>query len=125
MKDLYGPRFRALHWCTEQMITTALAQMDLTASQGRIIGFIARAKRKVFCNFAPIPRIAAASAFTCCPKVRLATPPLSRPSPKSKTVWSKGFPRRSVGSSPRFSTVLLKICGALCAAHPKRRNNSL
>ena len=44
MKDLYGPRFRALHWCTEQMITTALAQMDLTASQGRIIGFIARVK---------------------------------------------------------------------------------
>lgn len=44
MQQLYGPRFRALHWCTEQMITAALAQMDLTASQGRIIGFIARSQ---------------------------------------------------------------------------------
>lgn len=44
MKRYFGPRFRALHWCTEQTITNDLAKMDLTASQGQILGYIARAK---------------------------------------------------------------------------------
>lgn len=42
MPHLYGPRFRALHCCTDRIITDALSQMELTASQGRILGFIAR-----------------------------------------------------------------------------------
>lgn len=42
MKDLFGPRFRLLHWCTDQIMNDALAQMDLTASQGRIMGYLAR-----------------------------------------------------------------------------------
>lgn len=41
MKQHFGPRFRILHWCTDQMLTNALAQMNLTSSQGRILGFIA------------------------------------------------------------------------------------
>ena len=40
MKHFYGPRFRMLHWCTDQIMTDALAKMDLTASQGRIMGYL-------------------------------------------------------------------------------------
>ena len=41
MKYHYGPRFRILHWCTDQIMTDALTKMDLTASQGRIMGYLA------------------------------------------------------------------------------------
>lgn len=44
MKPLYGPRFRALHWCTEQIMSAALAEMDLTSAQGHIMGFIVHQK---------------------------------------------------------------------------------
>lgn len=44
MKQHLGPRFRILHWCTDQMMTEELAKMELTSSQGRIISFIARAE---------------------------------------------------------------------------------
>ena len=37
----YGHYARILHWCTDQAITSALAQMDLTASQGHIMGYLA------------------------------------------------------------------------------------
>ena len=37
----YGHYVRILHWCTDQRMTGALMQMDLTASQGPILGFIA------------------------------------------------------------------------------------
>lgn len=50
MQQHFGPRFRVLHWCADQLTTEALAQMDLTSSQGRIMGFIAHAKT------APCPR---------------------------------------------------------------------
>lgn len=40
MKRSYGPRFRVLHWCTDQILSDALAKMELTASQGRIIGYL-------------------------------------------------------------------------------------
>ena len=33
---------RLLHWCTDQAMTAALGEMDLTASQGHIMGFLAR-----------------------------------------------------------------------------------
>lgn len=42
MHTHYGHRFRVLHCCTDQIITEALAQMDLTSSQGRIVGYLAR-----------------------------------------------------------------------------------
>ena len=45
MDHHFGPRFRVLHWCTDQIINDALAQMELTASQGRIIGYIARQQK--------------------------------------------------------------------------------
>jgi DNA-binding MarR family transcriptional regulator len=32
---------RVLHWCTDQTMTGALAQMDLTAAQGHIMGYLA------------------------------------------------------------------------------------
>ncbi len=35
-------RVRILHWCTDQIMTDALAQMDLTASQGHIMGYLCR-----------------------------------------------------------------------------------
>lgn len=41
MKTRYGHYARILHWCTDQAMTNALAQMDLTASQGHIMGFLA------------------------------------------------------------------------------------
>lgn len=50
MNRHYGPRFRMLHWGTDQMLTTALAQMNLTSSQGRILGYIVHAEN------APCPK---------------------------------------------------------------------
>lgn len=40
MTDYFGPRFRLLHWCHDQILNDALAKMDLTAAQGRIMGYI-------------------------------------------------------------------------------------
>lgn len=37
----YGHQARILHWCTDQAITRALEEMDLTSSQGHIMGFLA------------------------------------------------------------------------------------
>ena len=44
MPKLYGHSIRVLHWCTDQVITNALAQMDLTAAQGPILGYLSRRK---------------------------------------------------------------------------------
>lgn len=41
MKRHYGHRIRILHWCTDQTVTNALASMELTAAQGRIMGYLA------------------------------------------------------------------------------------
>jgi len=41
LKPLFGHRLRLLHWCTDQTMTQALASMELTAAQGRIIGYLA------------------------------------------------------------------------------------
>ena len=41
MSTSYGHSIRILHWCAEQTMSNALAEMDLTAAQGRIIGFLA------------------------------------------------------------------------------------
>lgn len=41
MKKHYGHRIRILHWGMDQAMTNALASMELTAAQGRIMGFIA------------------------------------------------------------------------------------
>lgn len=41
MPDHYGHYARILHWCTDQAMTDALSKMDLTASQGQIIGYLA------------------------------------------------------------------------------------
>lgn len=43
----FGHAVRILHWCTDQRVTNALAQMDLTAAQGRIMGYIAHAQRRL------------------------------------------------------------------------------
>ena len=40
----FGHRLRILHWCTEQAVTNALAQMELTSAQGRILGYLAMHK---------------------------------------------------------------------------------
>lgn len=42
MNRFYGHRVRILHWCTDQAMTAALAQMDLTSAQGHILGVIAK-----------------------------------------------------------------------------------
>lgn len=36
----YGHLLRILHWCTHQSTTAALEQMELTAAQGHIMGFL-------------------------------------------------------------------------------------
>jgi DNA-binding MarR family transcriptional regulator len=41
LKKHYGHRIRLLHWGADQNVTNALAQMELTASQGRIMGYLA------------------------------------------------------------------------------------
>ena len=38
----YGPLIRRLHSCTDQVMTESLDKMELTASQGHIMGFLAR-----------------------------------------------------------------------------------
>ena len=40
----YGHLARILHWCTDQAMTAALDNMDLTAAQGHIMGFLTRQK---------------------------------------------------------------------------------
>ena len=40
MSHHYGHYLRNLHWQFDQTVTGALAQMDLTASQGHIMGFL-------------------------------------------------------------------------------------
>lgn len=40
----YGHLARILHWCTDQAITRALEEMDLTSAQGHIMGFLAHSK---------------------------------------------------------------------------------
>ena len=45
MQRHYGHSIRILHWCTDQTMTNALAQMDLTAAQGHIMGYLAHRKR--------------------------------------------------------------------------------
>ncbi len=37
----FGHAVRILHWCSDQAMTEALAKMELTAAQGRIMGCIA------------------------------------------------------------------------------------
>ena len=37
----YGHLVRILHWCTHQSMTVALESMELTAAQGRIMGYLA------------------------------------------------------------------------------------
>lgn len=37
----FGHGIRILHWCSDQAVTNALAEMDLTAAQGRVMGYIA------------------------------------------------------------------------------------
>lgn len=44
MKTHFGHLFRILHTCSDQAISSALATMDLTASQGHIMGFLALRK---------------------------------------------------------------------------------
>jgi len=36
----YGHLIRILHWCTDQAMTAALEQMELTAAQGHIMGYL-------------------------------------------------------------------------------------
>ncbi len=40
----FGHYVRMLHWCTDQRMTNALMEVDLTASQGPILGYIAHRK---------------------------------------------------------------------------------
>ena len=45
MHPHYGARFRMLHSCTDQLMSNALAQMELTAAQGHLVSYIAHAKQ--------------------------------------------------------------------------------
>ena len=40
----FGHYVRILHWCTDQRMTSALTDVELTASQGPILGYIAHRK---------------------------------------------------------------------------------
>lgn len=41
MNKHYGPLLKMLHFCTNQAITNALAEMDLTAAQGHVLAYLA------------------------------------------------------------------------------------
>lgn len=45
----YGPRFHMLHCRVQQRMTNALAEMELTGQQGRVIGYVSR------CTHPPCP----------------------------------------------------------------------
>ena len=40
MERHYGHMIRILHWCTDQRMTNALEDMDLTAAQGHLMGYL-------------------------------------------------------------------------------------
>ena len=40
MNPHYGHLVRILHWCTDQIMTAALDEQELTASQGHIMGYL-------------------------------------------------------------------------------------
>ncbi len=40
MQERNAPKIRHLYWCNDQALTGALAQMDLTASQGHVLGYL-------------------------------------------------------------------------------------
>ncbi len=42
MRKHYGHLARVLHWCVDQTMTGELEKMDLTASQGRVMGYLSR-----------------------------------------------------------------------------------
>ena len=44
MPHHYGHQLRILHWQFDQTVSGALAQMDLTAAQGHIMGFLSHRK---------------------------------------------------------------------------------
>ena len=44
MHKHFGHYVRMLHWCTDQRMTNALMEVDLTASQGPILGYITHRK---------------------------------------------------------------------------------
>lgn len=50
MHPHYGHLIRILHWCTDQSMTAALEEMDLTAAQGHILGYLSHQ------NAPPCPR---------------------------------------------------------------------
>ena len=50
MQNHFGRLARILHWCTDQSMTAELEKMELTASQGHIMGFLAHR------NAPPCPR---------------------------------------------------------------------
>lgn len=50
MPTHYGHYARILHWCTDQAMTEALSQMDLTAAQGHIMGYLARRREPPCCR---------------------------------------------------------------------------
>ena len=50
MAHHFGHLIRILHWCTDQTMTNALETMELTASQGRIMGYVSH------CQEPPCPK---------------------------------------------------------------------
>ena len=50
MQPHFGHLLRILHWCTDQSMTSALEKLDLTASQGHIMGYLTH------CQQPPCPR---------------------------------------------------------------------
>ena len=42
MHPLYGHLIRILHWCTDQTMTAALEDQELTSAQGHIMGYLSR-----------------------------------------------------------------------------------
>ena len=45
LSNHYGHLIRVLHWSTHQSMSGALEKMELTAAQGQVMGYLARAKQ--------------------------------------------------------------------------------
>jgi len=46
----YGHLVKILHWCTNQAMTSALEEMELTSAQGRVMGYLSH------CEEPPCPK---------------------------------------------------------------------
>ena len=141
----FGHGVRILHWCTEQTITEALAQMDLTAAQGRILGYVthrkeppcsrdseeefrlshptvsgllARLEKKGFIEFRSDPRDKRCKRIFLCEKGRMCTDTMHQTILSNEEKMVQGFSEEEKAQFAAFLERAIRNMGT----HPCNRN---